>query len=101
MIVAATWRKKTREMAVFIYCRLPIAGQFLEVGRVSTGLKKRRGGVTFQKLTKLLKPSILDHKGASHGQAQIVVEVAYEEIQKVQHSSGYAMRFPGFAPAHR
>ncbi len=98
VIVAATWGegKRAKWLSSFtVACRSH--GQFLEVGRVSTGLKeKEEEGVTFQKLTKLLKPSILDHKGREVTvKPQIVVEVAYEEIQKSPtYSSGYAMRFP-------
>ncbi len=47
-------------------------------------------------MTKLLKPLIIIQKGKVVGvKPRIVVEVAYEEIQKSPtYSSGYALRFP-------
>ena len=47
-------------------------------------------------MTKELKPLILEEKGKSvKVKPQIVIEVAYEEVQKsTTYSSGYALRFP-------
>ena len=70
-----------------------------EIGKVSTGLKElEKEGVTFKKLTELLKPLITKSSG-KHVEVtpKIVIEVGYEEIQKsVNYSSGYALRFPRF-----
>jgi len=70
--------------------------QFLEIGKVGTGIKEKNEGVTFKQLTKLLKPLILEQKGKEIiVKPKIIVEVAYEEIQKsTNYSSGYALRFP-------
>lgn len=52
--------------------------------------------VTFKELTKILKPYIEFEKGNEIKiKPKIVIEVAYEEIQKSPtYSSGYALRFP-------
>ncbi len=74
-------------------------GNLLEVGKVSTGVKeKAEEGVTFDELTKLLQPLITEHKGCDVVvKPKIVVEVAYEEVQKSPtYTSGYALRFPRF-----
>ena len=71
---------------------------FLECGMIGTGIKEKddREGVTFTQLTKLLKPNIESEKGRDiRIRPKLVVEVAYEEIQKSPtYSSGYALRFP-------
>jgi len=56
----------------------------------------RKEGVTFVNLTKMLKPYIESEKGSSIKiKPKVVVEVAYEEIQKSpNYESGYALRFP-------
>lgn len=72
-------------------------GEFLEVGKVSTGLKeKKEEGLSFEEMTKLLKPLILEEKGKEAVvKPKIVLEVGYEEIQKSPtYSSGFALRFP-------
>ncbi len=71
-------------------------GNFLEVGKVGTGIKEKGEGITFQQLTRELKPCILKEKG-KHVQIKpkLVVEVAYEEIQRSPtYTSGLALRFP-------
>lgn len=71
--------------------------KLVEIGKVSTGLKeKKEEGVTFEEMTKILKPLIIKEKG-KHVivKPEIVMEVGYEEIQKSPtYSSGYALRFP-------
>ncbi len=74
-------------------------GSFKEIGKVSTGLKELESeGVTFSKITTLLKPHIRKESGKHvELEPKIVIEVGYEEIQKsVNYSSGYALRFPRF-----
>ncbi|MFH0936590.1 MAG: ATP-dependent DNA ligase [Candidatus Woesearchaeota archaeon] len=71
--------------------------EFLEVGKVGTGIKEKdEEGITFKQLTKLLKPNIIKQEGKTVKiKPTLVVEVAYEEIQKSPtYSSGYALRFP-------
>ncbi len=71
--------------------------EFLNVGKVGTGIKEKdEEGITFKQLTKLLKPNIIKQEGKTVKiKPTLVVEVAYEEIQKSPtYSSGYALRFP-------
>ena len=68
---------------------------FVEIGKVGTGIKEKEG-LTFKQLTKILKPLIEKETGKTVIlRPKIVVEIAYEEIQKsVNYNSGYALRFP-------
>ena len=71
--------------------------EFLNVGKVGTGIKEKdEEGITFKQLTKLLKPHITKQEGKIVKiKPIVVVEIAYEEIQKSPtYSSGYALRFP-------
>lgn len=72
-------------------------GDFLEVGKVSSGLKeKEEEGTSYYQMTKLLKPLILSENGKSvRVSPKIVVSVTYQNFQESPgYSSGYAMRFP-------
>ncbi|MFT4297887.1 MAG: DNA ligase, partial [Candidatus Woesearchaeota archaeon] len=74
-------------------------GSFLEIGKVSTGLKeKEEQGVSFIELTNLLKPLVLSESNKQVDvKPSIIIEVGYEEIQKSSsYSSGFALRFPRF-----
>ena len=68
----------------------------LEVGKVSTGVKEKTEGLTYEEMTKSLKPLIIHEKGKEiRVKPKIIIEVAYEEIQKSpSYSSGFALRFP-------
>ncbi len=71
--------------------------ELLEIGKVSTGLKELDDqGLSFKKMTNLLKPLIKKSSGKKViVKPEIVIEVLYEEIQKSPtYSSGYALRFP-------
>jgi DNA ligase-1 len=71
--------------------------QFLEVGKMGTGIKeKSEQGVSFEELTKIAKPLIIEEKGKEVKiKPQIVISVGYQEIQKSPtYSSGFALRFP-------
>ncbi len=82
-------------------CRDPETGKFLECGMLGTGVKEKKteeADVTLKELTKTLKPLIEKEEG-NHVffKPKVVIEVAYEEIQKSpSYSSGYALRFPRF-----
>lgn len=70
---------------------------FLEVGKVSSGLKeKAEEGTTYDEMTQLLKPLITEEKGNEvKVKPKLIVAVTYQNIQKSpSYSSGYAMRFP-------
>jgi DNA ligase 1 len=85
-------------------CRGKKPKEFLEIGKVGTGIKelenpetsKEIQGVTFTKLNELLKPLITSEKGKSVSiKPKIVVSVTYQEIQhSPNYNSGWALRFP-------
>ncbi|MFH1431484.1 MAG: ATP-dependent DNA ligase [Nanoarchaeota archaeon] len=73
--------------------------KFLEIGRVSTGLKeKEEQGLSYKEMTKKAKALITKSKGKHvEIKPEIVVTVAYQNIQKSPtYSSGFALRFPRF-----
>lgn len=96
-ITGATWGqgKRAHWLSSFeLSCR--DKNKFLTIGKVGTGVKEKAEGVTFAELTKMIKPLIEKEKG-NHViiKPKIIVEVAYQEIQKSpSYSSGYALRFP-------
>ncbi len=102
VIIGATWGtgKRAGWLGSFILaCRDPNTGDFLECGMLGTGVKEKKsekGDITFKDLTEMLKPFIDSEKGNKIKiKPKIVIEVAYEEIQKSPtYSSGYALRFP-------
>jgi DNA ligase-1 len=104
VIVGATWGTGKRAGWLGSYvlaCRDPDTGNFLECGMLGTGVKEKKtkqDDVTMEDLTKLLKPYIESEKGNFVKiKPKIVIEVAYEEIQKSPaYSSGFALRFPRF-----
>lgn len=99
VITAAEWGegKRATWLSSFTLACRGDEGEFLEIGKVGTGIKeKSESGVSFEELTEMLKPLIIDKKGKSViVKPKIVVELAYQEIQKSpSYSSGYALRFP-------
>lgn len=70
---------------------------FLEIGKVSSGLKEKSSeGTTYSEMDSLLRPLILseDDSGVKI-KPKIVVSVTYQNIQpSPTYSSGYALRFP-------
>ncbi len=102
VIVAAEWGEGKRAKwlsSYYLACRHD-GGKLLEIGKVSTGLKeKREEGLSFDEVTELLKPLIIEQEGRYvKVKPKIVLEVAYEEIQKSPtYESGYALRFPRVA----
>jgi DNA ligase 1 len=70
---------------------------FLEVGKVASGLKEKgEEGTTYNEMTKILKPLILETKGNEVKiKPKVVVSVTYQNLQKSPgYSSGIALRFP-------
>ncbi|MBW2975732.1 ATP-dependent DNA ligase [Candidatus Woesearchaeota archaeon] len=101
VITAAEWGegKRARWLSSFTIACIDKDGRFLDIGKVGTGIKEKADeGVSFEELTKLLKPLIKSEKGKTAIiRPKIVIEVTYEEIQKSPtYSSGYALRFPRF-----
>ncbi|MBU0958077.1 MAG: ATP-dependent DNA ligase [Nanoarchaeota archaeon] len=73
--------------------------QFLEIGKVSTGLKEKpEEGLSFEEVTKKLKPLITKENGREvEVKPKIVITVTYQNIQKSPtYKSGFALRFPRF-----
>ncbi|MBU3896575.1 MAG: ATP-dependent DNA ligase [Nanoarchaeota archaeon] len=104
VITGATWGagKRTGWFGSFMLsCRNPKTGEFLECGMLGTGIKEKKSNendITFDYMTKLLKPYIEHEQGNQIKiKPKIVIEVAYEEIQKSPtYKSKYALRFPRF-----
>ncbi|VVB80870.1 DNA ligase [uncultured archaeon] len=100
VIVGAEWGegKRGQWLSSFtIAVRNPETNEFVEIGRVGTGIKEKvEEGVSFEQLTQLLQPLIVEEKGREiKVRPEIVIEVDYEEIQKSPtYSSGFALRFP-------
>ena len=99
VIVAAEWGegKRAKWLSSYTIACVDEAGNFLEAGKVSTGLKeKKKEGLSFEEMTGLLKPLIISEKGKEvRIKPKIVIEVGYEEIQKSPtYESGFALRFP-------
>jgi DNA ligase-1 len=102
VITGATWGtgKRAGWLGSYILaCRDPNTGNFLDCGMLGSGLKEKKtekDDITLEDLTNQLKPYIESEKGNEVSiKPKIVVEVAYEEVQKSPtYSSGYALRFP-------
>ena len=72
-------------------------GELLDIGKVGTGFKeKSENGLSFEELTKLLKPSIIrENNKIVYLTPKIILEIEFEEIQKSpSYNSGFALRFP-------
>jgi DNA ligase 1 len=103
VIVGAEWGEGKRSgwLTSFTMACIDEDGNFLEIGKVGTGIKELEQeegseGVTFEALTNLLKPYLGKEKGKEVTiKPKVVIEIKYEEIQKSPtYSSGYALRFP-------
>lgn len=101
VIVGAEWGegKRTKWLSSFILACQDKEGSLLEIGKVGTGIKEKKEldeDVTFEELTQLLKPLIIEEKGKEvRVKPEVVVTLHYEEIQSSpSYSSGYALRFP-------
>ena len=70
--------------------------EFLEMGKVGSGVKEKNEGVKFSELTKELRRLIInDHGKTVEVKPKLIIEVSYEEIQKSPtYKSGFALRFP-------
>jgi len=95
VIVGSTWGEGSRAKWLSSYvlaCRDPNTGKFLPCGMMGTGLTEEQ----FQLMTDTLKELIIEEKGREVKlRPKIVVEVAYQEIQKSpNYESGLALRFP-------
>ncbi len=100
VIVGAEWGsgKRSSWLTSFTLACIDEDGQFFEIGKVGTGLKEElhEDHLSFAQLTSLLEPLIISEQGKEvRVRPEVVVEIAYEEIQKsTTYSSGFALRFP-------
>ncbi|MBT3691136.1 ATP-dependent DNA ligase [Candidatus Woesearchaeota archaeon] len=97
IIVAADWGegKRAKWLSSFtIACR--DKNKLLTIGKVGTGIAEKDSELTFEKLTKELKPSIKEKKGKQVIlKPKIILEISYDEIQKSPtYTSKFALRFP-------
>lgn len=97
VIIGATWGEGARAnwlTSFVLACKDPKTDKFLECGMMSTGLTEDE----YKEMTKTLKPLIVNEKGKDvKVKPKVVIEVAYQEIQKsTNYSSGFALRFPAF-----
>lgn len=102
VITKADWGegKRSKWLASFTVSCKDEQGNYLEIGKVGTGLKELENeeGITFEYITNLLMPHIIstDNKSVIV-KPKVVVEINYEEIQKSNtYNSGFALRFPRF-----
>lgn len=101
VVVKATWGegKRSSWLTSFTVACIDDEGSYLEIGKVSTGLKELESeGTSFKEMTALIEPLIVGDQGKDVTiKPDVVIEVAYEEIQKSPgYTSGYALRFPRF-----
>ncbi len=90
--------KRSGWLSSFILsCKGKNKGEYLEIGKVGTGIKEKQElGISFEELTRKLKPLITKEKGKKvEIKPKIVVSVTYQEIQKSpNYNSEWALRFP-------
>jgi len=94
-IVGAKWSEGRRSDwlgRLFLGCYDKENNEYLEVGKMATGLTDEQ----FQEITEKLKPLITNEEGRKVDvRPEVIVEAEYEEIQESPtYSSGYALRFP-------
>jgi len=95
--------KSSGWMSSFILSCRDEKGNFLEIGKMGTGIKekeneKNENNMTFAELTKMLKPYVIKESGKEVKiKPKIVISVTYQEIQRSpNYKSGFALRFPAF-----
>jgi DNA ligase 1 len=99
VIVGAEWGsgKRSEWLSSFILACRDEKGDFLEIGKMGTGIKeKEEMGTSFKELTRMILPLIKSEDGKIVKiKPKIILEIAYEEIQQSpSYSSGFALRFP-------
>jgi len=96
-VIRAKWsegRRSNRLGRLFLGCRDDETGEFLAVGRLSTGFTDEELG----EVTERLEPTIVEQDGREVAfEPSVVLGVEYEEIQaSPEYDSGFALRFPRF-----
>jgi DNA ligase-1 len=94
VIAGATWGEGRRAHWLGSYLLAVFdseSGNYLTIGRMGTGFSDEQ----LEEMTNLLKDDVKESGQEVILPPKVVVEVAYEEIQKSPtYSSGYALRFP-------
>ncbi|MEM5791152.1 MAG: DNA ligase, partial [Candidatus Aenigmatarchaeota archaeon] len=95
VVIGAEWGTGIRSNWLSSYilaCRDEDTGKFLACGMMGTGLTEEQ----FKQMTEILKLLIIKEEGRTAWiKPKVVVEVAYQEIQKSpNYDSGFALRFP-------
>jgi len=104
VIVGALWGTGKRGGflgSMILGARDPDTGKFLACGMMGSGIKEKeaeaeKGELSLVSITKMLRPLITkEYAGGVWVKPKIVIEIAYEEIQKSPtYASGFALRFP-------
>jgi len=99
VITGAEWGtgKRAGWLTSFDVSCIDEGGNLKEIGKVSTGLKeKKEQGLSFEEMTELLKPLVVEEHGRKvEVRPKVVVSVRYQNVQKSPtYSSGFALRFP-------
>ena len=95
VIIGAEWGtgKRAKWLSSYVLaCLDPGTGEYMTCGMMGTGLTDTQ----FKEMTDKLKPLITEESGRRVKiKPSVVIEVAYEEIQRSpKYSSGFALRFP-------
>ncbi|HPR41552.1 MAG TPA: ATP-dependent DNA ligase [Candidatus Methanofastidiosa archaeon] len=94
IVTAAEWGsgRRARHMGTFYISILDENGEPARIGKVATGITDEM----LDSLTERLRPLIISEEGTLVNlRPELVIEVAYEEIQKSPtYESGFALRFP-------
>jgi DNA ligase-1 len=119
VVTQATWGegKRANWLTSFVISCVNENGELLEMGRCGTGFKELENDkieaengesnelvatvldvneLSFAQMTRMIEPLIISQKGKEVIiKPEIILEIAYEEIQKsTAYSSGFALRFP-------
>ncbi|MFB6144985.1 MAG: ATP-dependent DNA ligase [Candidatus Nanohaloarchaea archaeon] len=94
-IIGAKWGEGRRSgwlSRLKLGCYDPKSDEYLEVGKMATGLTDEQ----LEEITEKLEPLIVEEDGRDvKVKPEVIVEAEYEEIQKSpNYTSGYALRFP-------
>jgi len=100
VITGAEWgtgKRKGWLSSLILSCRK--GNKYLEIGKVGTGIaeiENDKGILTFEKLTQMLKPLIIEENGKNVKiKPKIILMIHYQDIQKSPtYNSGWALRFP-------
>ncbi len=101
VITGAVWGtgKRAGWFGSFLLSCIDSEGNLKECGMMGTGIKEKKTNdddVTFKDIIEMIKGDIISEKDNTVSiRPKVVLEVAYEEIQKsTNYDSGYALRFP-------